>query len=140
MDPLVFTIRPTEDEELIRELDSVCLPGAEKSLDFDDASWWVVTCGGEPAGYCGIAPDHAWNDTGYLSRSGVLPGFRGHGLQRRMIGVRERYARKVGYNCCISDTASVYSANNLIQCGYKLYRPKEPWAWEHSWYFYKWMH
>ena len=64
---------------------------------------------------------------GYLYRAGVMPEHRGKGLKCRMIRVREAQARRNGYVACVTDvTDNIPSANSLIKCGYKLYRPSEP--------------
>ncbi len=65
----------------------------------------------------------------YLCRSGVVPEHRGKGLQKRLIRVRETYARNMAMNWVISDTTcNPPSANSLIACGFKLYEPAQPWG------------
>ena len=73
-----------------------------------------------------LEPSQQWLDTVYLSRAGVLPAWRGQGLQRRLIALRERLARRQGFVWMISDTTdNVPSSNNLIKAGYKLIAPKK---------------
>jgi hypothetical protein len=60
------------------------------------------------------------------------------GLQRRLIRVREAWAKRNGYRWMISDTTdNVPSSNNLMRCGYKLIEPSAPWANDMSLYWTK---
>lgn len=55
----------------------------------------------------------------------VKPEFRGHGLQKKFLQVREDWCRYNGYLTLNSLTFAdnIYSANNLIACGYRLRKP-----------------
>jgi GNAT superfamily N-acetyltransferase len=67
--------------------------------------------------------------TGYLCRAGVLESHRGRGLQKRLIRVRERKARKLGWTHVVTDTyENPASANSLIKCGFRSYLPRNPWG------------
>lgn len=74
---------------------------------------------------------------GYLARAGVYENYRGKGLQVRMIRARERLGRQLGLTVMVCDTHrnNIASSNSLIRCGYKLYRPHEPWALAESLYW-----
>lgn len=76
---------------------------------------------------------------GYLSRSGVYESHRGQGIQARLIRARERKARKLGLTHMVCDTSNNNhaSSNSLIRCGYKLYEPKERWAFADGLYWIK---
>lgn len=59
------------------------------------------------------------------TRVGVLPEARGHGLQRRLLRARERYAKSNGYKGCLTYTANwnTPSLLNILQSGYTIYDP-----------------
>lgn len=92
--------------------------------------WWIAyaECG-KPVAFAGLVRSTRWNDTGYLCRAGVMDGFTGHGLQKRLILARIRQARKLGWNWLITDTTNnPASANSLINAGFKMYQPGAPWG------------
>jgi predicted acetyltransferase len=93
----------------------------------------------EVAGFCGLTPTYdAPTDTAYLKRAGVLPWHRGAGLQKRFLRVRERKAKHLGFSSIVTDTTdNPASANSLIACGYRIYRPASPWGWNHTIYWKK---
>jgi L-amino acid N-acyltransferase YncA len=78
-------------------------------------------------------------DTIYLGPSYVCEQMRGCGLQRKLIKARERWARKQGYTRAISvvDYNNLYSANNLIKCGYLLRKPWPGFAQEYLYLFFE---
>lgn len=103
----------------------------------DRGHWWVAyaECG-KPVGFAGIVRSTKWTDTGYLCRAGVLDGFTGHGLQLRLIKARLAQARKLGWNWCITDTTNnPASSNSLINAGFKLYTPANPWSFKNALYW-----
>ena len=72
----------------------------------------------------------------------ILPEHRGNGLQRRLLKVRERKARQLGWTSVITDTTdNVPSANNLIKAGYRLFEPESVgamnWAFKSSLFWRK---
>jgi GNAT superfamily N-acetyltransferase len=101
--------------------------------------WWVAYDGALPVGFCGMVRSYRWSDTGYLCRAGVVRSHRGNGLQKRLIGVRERKARSIGWRWLITDTASynVASSNNLAARGFKLFCPSTRWGHEDGLYWRK---
>jgi GNAT superfamily N-acetyltransferase len=103
-----------------------------------ESLWWIAWNGTEPAGYCGMTL-YPHLSSVFLCLSGVLSGYRGQGLQRRLIRVRERAAVKLGYPRSVSYTTvdNAWSANNLIRCGYRLYVPKTEWGVDGAAYFQK---
>jgi GNAT superfamily N-acetyltransferase len=103
----------------------------------DRGHWWIAyaECG-KPVGFAGIVRSTRWTDTGYLCRAGVLDGFTGHGLQKRLIKVRLTQARKLGWNWCITDTTdNPASSNSLISCGFRVYTPANPWSFKNAIYW-----
>jgi GNAT superfamily N-acetyltransferase len=96
----------------------------------DHGHWWIAyTEEGKPVGFAGLVRSSRWTDSGYLCRAGVLDGYTGHGLQRRLISVRIRKAKELGWNWVITDTTdNPASANSLINAGFKMYTPRSPWG------------
>jgi GNAT superfamily N-acetyltransferase len=110
------------------DLQLTILP-CDKPADTTLGWWWIVFDEGEPVGFAGLHRSNKFGDTGYLCRSGVMSKYRGKGLQKRLIRVRERRARQERMVWLISDTyENPPSTNNLIACGYKTYIPREPWG------------
>ena len=124
---------------VLRVLQMACLPLDEPI--FPENGWWWVgysLVNDQPVAFGILEPSQQWLDTAYLSRAGVLPAWRGQGLQRRLITLRERVARNKGFTWMISDTTdNVPSSNNLIKAGYKLLEPSAPWANTDSLYWAK---
>jgi GNAT superfamily N-acetyltransferase len=119
-------------------LQKKCLP-ADTPYDTTSGHWWVAYTETDiPIGFAGLVRSHSWYDCGYLCRAGVLEAYTGHGVQRKLIDVRERKARKLNWNWLITDTtANPASSNSLINAGFKLYEPTVPWAFKHSLYWRK---
>lgn len=91
--------------------------------------WWLAYYQGEPVAFAGMVPSTKYHNVGYFKRAGVDPAHRGHGLQIRLMRVRINKARKIGYTHIVSEcTDTVYSANNFIRAGFKIYEPSNPWS------------
>lgn len=104
----------------------------------DGGDWWFVYHAGESIGFAGMVASESAPGYGYLCRAAVVPEHQGHGLQRRLIRVRETRAKRLGYLGLVTDTyISPESANNLIECGYRMYRPERRWAFSNSEYWRK---
>jgi len=103
----------------------------------DRGHWWVAYAeDGKPVAFAGLVRSIKWTDTGYLCRAGVLDGYTGHGLQKRLIQARVKQARKLGWNWCITDTTNnPASANSLINAGFKIYTPGQPWSYKNAIYW-----
>jgi len=103
----------------------------------DRGHWWIAyaECG-KPVAFAGLVRSTRWTDTGYLCRAGVLDGFTGHGLQKRLIKVRLAQAKKLNWNWCITDTTdNPASSNSLISCGFRVYTPGSPWSFKNAIYW-----
>jgi GNAT superfamily N-acetyltransferase len=103
------------------------------------ALWWVV---GDPAkdivvGFAGLKC--VGHDTAFLCRAYVKRAYKGLGIHRDLIRVREKAARKLGCKFLITYThpLNLNSANNLISCGMKLYNPSNPFGMTGALYFRK---
>lgn len=125
-----------EDWDDLLEADATCFPHDYRP-ELLGAAWWVVeTDAGELAAYAAARPSNSTPGGAYLCRAGVLPAFRGQRLQRRLVRVREAWARRHGYTSCVTDTYwNPASANTLIACGYKMWTPKEPWSYADACYW-----
>lgn len=122
-----------EQLEVIRWIDRVCFP--DEPISFDGAYWWLGYYEDTPVSFAGLV--YFPNATAFLSRVGVLPGWRGHGLQRRFIRAREREAKKHGFERMVTYTSeeNVISSNNMIKSGYTLYTPPYEWGVKHGLYW-----
>jgi GNAT superfamily N-acetyltransferase len=134
----------TSDEDVadtIRELHTEIFGDSAPQVDPERGFWWLAfeaSRGRELAGFCGLTPTYADPSLGYLKRAGVLRAHRGQGLQRRFVRVREAKARKLGMRGLVTDTSdNPSSANNLIACGYRIFRPAKPWGFDHTIYWNK---
>jgi GNAT superfamily N-acetyltransferase len=115
-------------------LDSASFP------EFENGHWWLAFYEGQPVAFAGVIASTHVRNAGYFSRVGVRRKHCGHGLQLRLMRAMELRARTIGWNCVISDTTdNVASANNFIRAGYKLYKPRHPWAWSNTLYWRKFM-
>jgi GNAT superfamily N-acetyltransferase len=110
-------------------LDRECFPGDARYPKHTAGSrWWIVDDAGSAVAFAGvrIMPSEG---CAFLARCGVLPEYRGQGLQRRLIAARLRYARRFRLPAITyTKPSSVESANNLITCGFRLYSPARLWA------------
>ena len=118
-----FRIKPCYDKELIKALHKKYLPG--DVLYSSPSADWVVTYQGQPIGFCQLGDDGR-EDAAFLARAAVDPVFKGMGLGRRLIRVRERYARAAGLLRLYTYTTvdNMQSIANLQRLGYTLYRPE----------------
>lgn len=106
--------------------------------ELDNGHWWLAYLEKEPVAFAGMVPSNKWHNVGYFKRAGVAPRHRGNGLQIRLMRVRERKAKRIGWTHLISEcTETAYSANNFIKAGFRIYEPKHPWAFKNSIYWIK---
>jgi GNAT superfamily N-acetyltransferase len=112
----------------LSELQNLCLP-YDTPIDTNFGSWWIVVEDGRDIGFAGLTRTVSWIDCGYLCRAGVVPEARGQGLQKKLIKVRIRKAKELGWNWLVTDTRfNPASANSLIACGFKMFEPTKPWG------------
>lgn len=90
---------------------------------YADSVWWLAkTVEGSPVAYAGLylgIEGQAW-----LVRAGVLKAYRGGGLQRHLIRVRVKEARRrrLGRVLTYTSAENLPSQRNLIRCGFLPYR------------------
>src|SRR5688572_22940251 len=96
-----FRIQRCKDLVLIDKLKHQCFDKDSLHNDLNSTYWWVAwvtdVASQEPrmvpAGFCGV---QLWgNGKAYLSLAGVLPEFRKHGLQKRMIKIRTKWCKEM---------------------------------------------
>lgn len=122
---------------LLHHMQLEILPGT-KPADTEVGAWWIAFDGLTPVAFAASTASRQWSDAGYMSRCGVVESHRGRGLQKRLLKVREKHARKQGMNWAVSDTRdNLPSANNLIASGYRLYAPGKPWSYRGALYWRK---
>ena len=116
--------RKIEIATTLKYLQKKCLP-YDTPYDVMKGHWWIAYVDGIiPIGFAGLVRSVSWWDCGYLCRGGVLSDYRGMGIQKRLIKVRELKAKSLNWNWLITDTRdNPASANNLISAGFKLYNP-----------------
>jgi predicted acetyltransferase len=123
---------------LLRDMDKECFPSVgEASPQVDSGVWWIARDGKMPVGYACLRPSKQLSNWGYLSRAGVTAAYRGQGLQKRLIRVRLAYARAMGWEGVVTDTAkdNVASSNSLIASGFRLFRPRVAWSFDSALYW-----
>jgi GNAT superfamily N-acetyltransferase len=113
------------DGERILTMDRICFPVDEPPILA--AAQWIIGWDGEtPAAYCAWKTvDHDGVSVGFHYRGGVLPEYRGHGLQRRMLHLRELRMREQGLTAAVTytDADGAASMRSLIAEGYRPYVP-----------------
>jgi GNAT superfamily N-acetyltransferase len=127
----------TDSKPMLLRLQKLCLP-YDKAYCSAGGVWWVGFEGDNAVAFCVVAPSKRWLDTAYLARAGVIASHRGKGLQKRMITLRERYAKRNKFKWVITDTTdNPPSSNSLIKRGYQLFDPSEPWGYSKTLYWRK---
>lgn len=123
-------IRQTKDVNAVHALDSTVFNYKDHHpVNTDEGVWWIVYDGKTPVAYAGAIHLKEKNRV-YLCRAGVLPEYRGLGLQKQLIRKRLLWAKSCGVSTVITytDLDNVFSSNNLIASGFKLYKPDLPWG------------
>lgn len=87
------------------------------------ADWWLAEDDGATVGFAGLEPLNSI--TGFLCRAGVFQRCSGYGIHRKLIQVREKKARKLGYQFVVTHVSptNYKSLNNFICCGYRIIKP-----------------
>lgn len=127
-----LTIRQVDadaEADLLIEMQKITMPADELLKPEDALQWWIAYDRDIPIAYAALSKSKQVPNRGYLSAAGVLPGYRGLGIQKRLIRVRQAYARRNGMTCLVTDTvtSNPASSNSLIACGFKAFYPPHPW-------------
>ncbi|MCC8943744.1 GNAT family N-acetyltransferase [Bradyrhizobium sp. Arg62] len=139
----MYRIREVEaqDEAVadsLAELHQLIFCDGTRVPDFEQGYWWIAFRGAKPIAFAGVIPSTYVTNAGYLCRVGVVMPHCGHGLQVRLTRALEARARRAGWKAIVSDTTdNIFSANNFIRQGYRLFEPVSPWAWQHTLYWRK---
>lgn len=140
----MLSIRKTKKWDVIRELDAELfgeeVEGYGSEIETPEYIWWLVKVDGELAGFCGLKVlKEGGTPYGYLCRSGLRKKYRGKGIQKALIKIRDREAKRLGLAMNLTYTArsNYASANNLIKCGYTLYPPDWAYGLKNALYFWK---
>lgn len=125
----MINVRKTKNAKFIMKLNKQIFP--DDPLEINTGShMWLLNMNDVPAGFATMRGLQYDPDTVYFDRAGLKPIARGHGLHRRLINVRLRYASRLGFRraitYCLDDNLA--SGNNLIKCGFQLYEPQYRWA------------
>jgi GNAT superfamily N-acetyltransferase len=114
-----------EDKQRILRMDRVCFP-VDEPPSIEGADWVIGWDGATPAAYCAWKPvEQDGVAVGFHYRGGVMPDYRGYGLQRQMLRLREARMREQGLTTAVTytDADGVASMRSLIAEGYRPYVP-----------------
>ena len=138
---MVYRIRevdPFDDKdayEELRSLHSLTFFASAPQPDLYVGHWWLVRDEDtkQHVAFAGLVPASYDPRMGYFTRVGVLHVARGHKLQKRLLSVAARRARRNGWVSIISDTTdNPPSANAMISAGYKIFEPAFRWSVSHT--------
>lgn len=123
-----FKIEPSTDYELLNFMDRQLFPNDEPP-EYAGANWFVMRNPYDAlVGFCAWkVVEHNGAKVGFHYRAGVMPTFRGAGLQKRMIDFRETQMRLAGLSKAVTytDADNAQSMRSLLKCGYLPYTPTE---------------
>jgi GNAT superfamily N-acetyltransferase len=133
----MIRIRRADRDDVTRDVifrgEMSCFPADTPYVLKSNHAVWLAhappnSLGDTLAGYAAMV-EHG-PAAGFLARCGVLPAYRGQGLQRRLIRARVAHARRIGLKTVYTYTIirNPASSNNLIKSGFALYRPEWRWA------------
>ncbi len=122
-----YKIKRSNNEELLKKLHTITFP-EDQWCGLKDTVAWVVWFGKEPVGFCLMCTTDKFFAS--YTRAGVKSKHQGNGLHTRMINVREKHARLMGYEKVITYTKmdNITSIANLQKRGYLIYEPKNKYA------------
>jgi len=117
--------KPNYDNlEKIKFLEKLTFPTDQPYERHSACYWWGFFSGKEMIGYAGLDPNRT---RGFLCACGILPKYRGLGLQKKAIVLRTKYAKKIGLSCVHTYTSSdnFPSICSLLKCGYIMFKAEK---------------
>jgi GNAT superfamily N-acetyltransferase len=125
--------------DTLRRLHKETFTDGSPTVPTEYGHWWLLFADDEPVGFAGMYPSHSRKKAGYLCRSGILKAHRGLGLQTRLIRVRERQAKLLGWRLLVTDTSILNpaSSNNLVKRGFRIFIPEKKWGYVGTLYWQK---
>lgn len=123
------SVRKTDDYFGIMTLHKDIFPGDEYP-SLNTLICWKAYVENVEAGFCTVNILPSEDGVLFFSRAGVKKEFRGHGIHKRMIRVREMFAKRNGFHTIITYVIkeNVGSFVHLIKDGYKIYEPNYKYA------------
>ena len=124
----------TKDQKLLRRLYKKAFP-RDDMRDFSKDVSWVILSGKKRIGFCSVKVT-SFNEV-FLASCGVFKP--GHGIQKKAIQHRIRWAKRNGYRQIVTYTSkdNYKSIANLIKCGFLMYNPSYAYAGRNFLYFSK---
>lgn len=126
---LVKQIRKSDKNlKILREMDSICFPedrcalfGLRKVF-----CWFLYSENGEIAGYCS---GYKLKQYFYLSRCGIMPKYRGKGMQKKLIQERIEKAKDLNLAGLVTYTnnENIASIKNLQSFGFEEWKDSPKW-------------
>ena len=126
----MITFELSTDYDLLNWMDTATFLLDERPHFESDTMWWIGRQGDMLACFCAWKPTffkHMNETVGFHYRAGVLEGFRGCGLQKQMVRLREDSMRNADINLAVTytDADNAASMRSLIGCGYRPYQATE---------------
>lgn len=123
----MITITHLEDVEEARELHSLSFP--MDNWVGDDHTFWVARDAGKVVGFCSAIH---WDKRHavFMSRAAVIKSAQGVGLHKRMIAHRVKWTWEQGIDrvCTYTTLQNYPSLINLLDCGFRFYKPDDLYA------------
>ena len=106
-------------------MDEICFPDEKTPIiGKREYHWWIVYSDGKPVAYAGAKKYLCYLD---LIRVGVLPEYRGNGIQKMLIASRVEFAREQEVHEVITYTSrcNLHSIDNLRESGFVIWAPTD---------------
>ena len=122
-----YIVRKTDKFDLILSLNRKIFPCDDLEI-CDNTVGWIIWHNKTPVGFCTMRM--LTHRIAYMDRAGILEEHRGKGLHKKLLRVRESYARRQNYKEIITYTVSdnFDSLFTLVRHGYKKYDPEYAYA------------
>lgn len=112
---------------------------ALETRHYENGYWWIAYLKDEPVAFSGLVPFEPFPLVGYYKRCFVMPDHYGHGIQFRMMVVRELKARQLGWKMLVSECGenNHFSASNFRKAMFERMMPEQKWGAAGSIYWVK---